>query len=192
MIKGRDLEYIDDGHIYLVDGIIVQSITQMLKTRFGGKYDGVNREVLRQASIRGTQVHEAIEKYCKYGEESDLQELHDFKFLQKRYGFEVKDNEVPVILEDKSGQVIGAGRLDMVLEMDGKIGGADIKRTSVLDKNYVGLQLNLYRLAYLQSYGVKWEFLRAIHLRDGKRKFVDLPINEEYTWQFIEEFINGL
>lgn len=192
MIKGRDLEYIDDGHIYLVDGIIVPSITQMLKTRFGGKYDGVNREVLRQASTKGTQVHEAIEKYCKYGEESDLQELHDFKFLQKRYGFEVKDNEVPVILEDKSGQVIAAGRLDIVLEMDGKIGGADIKRTSVLDKDYVGLQLNLYRLAYLQSYGVKWEFLRAIHLRDGKRKFVDLPINEEYTWQFIEEFINGL
>ena len=38
-IAGHTLEYIEDGHIYLVDGVIVPSITEMLKSKFGHKYD---------------------------------------------------------------------------------------------------------------------------------------------------------
>jgi hypothetical protein len=95
---------------------------------------------------------------------------------------------VPVILE-RDGKPIAAGRLDLVLMMDGKIGGADIKRVSSLDKEYVGYQLNLYRIAYRQSYGVEWEFIRAIHLRESVRKFVDLPINEDLMWEFLKEAV---
>ena len=83
---------------------------------------------------------------------------------------------------------IAAGRLELVLKMDGKIGGADIKRTSVLDKNYLAYQLNLYRLAYKQSYGVEWEFLRGIHLRDDVRRFVNIPIDEPFILNFINEW----
>lgn len=191
IINGRELEYIDDGHIYLVDGIIVPSITQMLKKKFGNKYNNVSRAVLKTACEKGTMVHEAIEMYCKTGEEIELKELRNFKFLQRKYEFEVEDNEVPVILEDRDGKVIGAGRLDLVLKMDGKIGGADIKRTSGLDKEYLAYQLNLYRIAYRQSYGIEWEFLKAIHLRDDVRKFVNIPINEEKIWEYIEEWKDG-
>ena len=35
-IAGHTLEYIDDSHTYLVDGVIVPSITQILKLKFGG------------------------------------------------------------------------------------------------------------------------------------------------------------
>lgn len=187
-INGNYLEYIDDGHIYLVNGIIVPSITQVLKYKFGHKYDHVNRDVLSEAARKGTAVHEAIEKYCKTGEESDLLELRNYKFLAKKYGFEAVDNEVPVILSIDN-EPIAAGRLDMVLKMDGKIGGADIKRTATLDKESVSLQLNLYRIAYRQCYGIEWEFLRAIHLREDTRKFVTLPIDEKYTLKFLEEYM---
>ena len=40
----------------------------------------------------------AIEAWCKFGVESDLPEVRNFKFLQMKYGFRVLDNEVPVIL----------------------------------------------------------------------------------------------
>lgn len=188
IINGRELEYIDDGHIYLVDGVITPSITQILKHKFGGMYEGINKDVLKRASDRGTYLHKVIENYCKDGEETEDRELHDFKFLKKTYGFDVVDNEVPVILEDKDGKPIGAGRLDMVLQIGDKIGGADIKTTSTLQKEYVGYQLNLYRIAFRQSYGITWEFLKAIHLKDGKRKLVDLPINEDLIWKFIKEW----
>lgn len=44
-IKGRTLEYDDASHTYLVDGIIVRSVTQLLQMKFGGKYDGIDAGV---------------------------------------------------------------------------------------------------------------------------------------------------
>lgn len=186
-IKGYTLEYYDEEHIYLVDGIIVPSITQLLKIKFGNKYDGINKAVLQRASDLGTQVHDAIEKFCRTGESSDLLEVKNFKFLQKQYKFSVLENEVPIILFDND-EPISAGRLDLVIDIDGVIGGADIKRTSSLDKNYLAYQLNLYRIAYKQCYDVEWEFLKGVHLREDVRKFVNIPINEDIAWELIKEY----
>lgn len=190
-LNGMTLEYFDDIHQYLVDGICVPSITQILKSKFGGKYDGVRTSTLQNASRLGTAVHEAIERMCKEGTEAELPEIRNFKFLQKQYGFEVLENETPVILS-YDGEPISAGRLDMVLQMNDQMGIADIKRTSTLDKEYVGFQLNLYRIAYRQTYGIEADFLRAIHLREDVRKFVDIPIKEDVTWRFIQNYLKGL
>ena len=187
-IQGHSLEYFDEEHLYLVDGIIVPSITQILKHKFGRKYEGIDRATLQKAADKGTQIHEAIERYCKTGEKADFPEVRNFAFLQKQYKFTVIGNEIPVILF-RADDPIGAGRLDLVLEMDGKIGGVDIKRTSALDKEYLAYQLNLYRIAYRQCYGVEWEFLRGIHLREDIRKFPEIPINEDLIWSFINEYL---
>lgn len=196
-INGNVLEYFDDEHVYLVDGVIVPSITQILKCKFGGKYNGVSKSVLQKASEKGTMVHEAIEKYCKYGYESDLPELRNFKFLQRAYKFDVIENEVPVILSF-DGKPVSAGRLDLVIEkigedgvLHGERGIADIKRTSTLDKEYLAYQLNLYRIAYQQCYGTKIDFLKGIHLREEKRKYVDIPINEEMAIELVKEYIEN-
>lgn len=186
-IKGHTLEYIDSSHTYLVDGIIVPSITQVIKKKFGHKYDGVDPVTLHNASVAGTAVHEAIELYCKTGYEIELPEVRNFKFLQKQYGFKVLDNEVPIIIFDDNDNPICAGRLDLVLQMGDLIGLADIKRTSVLDKEYLAYQLNLYRIGYEQCYGIKIEFLKGVHLRLDKRKFVDIKINEEFVKELLGE-----
>ena len=187
-INGHVLEYLDDGHIYLVDGVIVPSITRVMNVRFGKKYESVDRDVLKRASDAGIAVHEAIERYCKDGEVTDLKELRNFQFLQKQYGFEIIENEVPVIIW-KDEKPVCAGRLDMVIKMDGELGGADIKRTAVLDKEYLAYQLNLYRIGYLQSYGEEWKFLRGIHLRNDVRKFVTIPVNEQIAWEILNEYL---
>lgn len=188
-LNGHTIEFFEDEHLYVVDGILVPSITSLLAKKFLGKYDGVPMRVLEQASIAGTRVHEAIELYCKTGERADLPEIRGFEFLKKTYGFEVLENEVPVILQHE-GIPVAAGRLDLVLKMNGEIGGADIKRTAVLDKEYLAYQLNLYRIAYRQTYGIEWKFLRGIHLRNDTRKFVKIPIDEKKTLEFLEEYIN--
>ena len=189
-INGHTLEYFDDDHIYLVDGVIVPSITQILKVRYGRKYEAVSRDTLKRAADKGAEVHDAIQTLCETGEIRELPEVKNFMFLQKQYGFKVLGCEKPVILF-RDDEPIAAGRLDLVLEMDGQIGGADIKRTSALDKEYLSYQLNLYRIACKQCYGQEWEFLRGIHLRENVRKFVRIPINEEVTWELVEEFLGG-
>lgn len=188
-INEYTLEYDDDSHIYLVDGVIVPSVTQLLKSKFGNKYDLVNPAVLERAAIRGTAIHEAIEKYCKTGESDGSREVHNFNFLRTRYNFEVLANEVPIVISDK--EPIAAGRLDLVLSINGHKAIADIKTTAVLDKEYLYYQLNLYRVGYMQSYGGEIEGLYGVHLKNEKRKLVNIPINSEIIWGLINEFTNN-
>jgi hypothetical protein len=187
-IKDGTLEYLDDEHIYLYDGLILPSITQILQIKFGKKYDGVDTKILNKAAQNGTKIHKAIENLCKTGEVEDYKEVKNFMFLQKHYDFKVIDNEVPVVLF-KEDVPIAAGRLDLVLEINNGLYLGDIKRTSALDKEYLGYQLNLYRIAYQQCYGKTIKGLRGIHLREDKRKFVPIPIKEDMAWELIEEYM---
>lgn len=184
-IKGYDIEFIEDEHIYLVDGVITPSITQIMKTKFGGKYDGVNQQVLKRASELGTLVHKEIEQYEQQGIEGNTKELRNYKTLKKLYGFECIDNEVPLILF-KDGNPVACGTTDLVLQKDGKTGLGDIKRTSALDKEYLAYQLNLYRLAYQQCHDVQIDFLIGLHLRGDTRRCVDIPINEQIAWEIVD------
>lgn len=188
LIGNYTLEYDDDTHTYLVDGVIVPSITQMLSVKFGNKYASVNRSTLERAAERGTAIHKAIEDYCKLDIEGDLKEVRNFRFLRRQYGFEVIENETPIILY-RFCKPIAAGRLDLVI--DDNLSGralADIKTTAVLDKEYLAYQLNLYRIGYMQSYGYDVKGLYGIHLKNDKRKLVNIPVNEALAWDIVNEY----
>lgn len=186
-IKGHVLEYIDDTHSYICDGVILPSITQIMKIKFGNKYAGIDKFVLNRAARKGTEVHEAIERYCKKGEISNLKEVKNFIFLKKHYGFNVVDNEVPILLF-KDNKPVAAGRLDLVLDVNGNIGLGDIKRTATLDKEYLTYQLNLYRMGYQQSYDKEVKYLSGLYLRENIRKYVGIAINEEMAMKLVEEY----
>lgn len=200
-IGNRYLEFYDDGHLYFVDGIQVPSVSDILKFAFPDEYKGIDPAILEKAANAGTAVHEAIESWCKHqGKFDDVirqsledkyPEVRSFKTLKRLYKFDVLANELPVIVEDKGGDVVAAGRLDLVLEIDGKTGGGDIKRTSSVNKEKFAYQLNIYRLAFERCYGVKWDFLRVVHVRNDVRQFIELPIKEDATWELIEEFKNA-
>lgn len=187
-IAGREVEYYEDGHIYLVDGVRLPSITGMLRMRFGGKYAGVSPETLRRAADRGTQVHAAIEAYVKTGAEADLPELRGFKWLTTHAGWTPIRSEVPLVLCDKDGEAIACGRCDLVMRKGADLCGADIKRTSTFDREYVAAQLNLYRIAYRQSWGEEWTRLYGLHLREWMRRLIEVPINEDWAWDYIDEW----
>ena len=184
-LQGHKVEFIEDTHEYFVDGELVPSITQVLSKKFGGKYKTVDKHVLELAREKGIAVHEGIENYCRNGEVADMKEVRNFCFLQRHYGFEVVANEVPVLL-CHDNKPITVGRLDLVLTMNGETGLADIKRTAALDKEYLAYQLNIYRLAYQQTYGDEIKFLRGVHLRENTRKFVTIPVNEVIVKEILE------
>ena len=80
-----------------------------------------------------TAVHKAIQNYCENEEKSDLKELRNFLFLKRNYNFDVEQCEVPILIFKDEKPVV-AGRLDLILKCEGKLGIADIKTTSKLDK----------------------------------------------------------
>lgn len=187
-IAGRTLEFIEETHTYIYDGVILPSITQILKTKFGKKYNGISKEILNKASQRGTEVHKAIEDYETKGSETEHKELRNYKFLKKQFKFECLQNEIPVVLF-KDDKPIAAGRIDLVLKEGNNVGIGDIKRTSTFDKEYVAYQTNIYRLGYQQSYGTKISFLRGVHLRNDVRKYIELPINENMAMELINKYL---
>lgn len=187
-IKGTTLEFDEETHTYIADGIIVPSVTQIMQVKFGGKYNAVNRDVLQRAAERGTAIHRAIENLCKQEQYTEYKEVRNFLFLKKRYKFNVTSNEIPIIIFDGYTPIF-AGRVDLILQdYDGRFGIGDIKTTSVLDKHYLAYQLNMYRIGVQQSYDTTIDFLKGIHLKDDTRKYVDIPINEELSNEIIREY----
>ena len=188
-IKGGTLEYFDDTHTYLYDGLMLPSVTTILGVKYKNDYASVPPAVLNNAAQRGTAVHKAIENFNVSGYDDGSEAVRNFKFLQKQYGFEVLDSELPLVIF-KDDMPIACGRLDMTMLMDGKTGIADIKTVSALNKEKIAYQLNLYRIGLMQSYGVDAKFLKIIHIRNGIRKVIDSPVNEGMAWELIDEFLN--
>lgn len=188
-IAGGTLEYFNDTHTYVYEGEILPSITQIMQIKFGNKYQGIDKRTLEKAAMKGTAVHEAIENYEKHNiEDKECIELRNYKFLKRKYNFECLDNEVPVVLF-LDGVPVGAGRLDLVIKENEEIGLGDIKRTSTLDKEYLAYQLNLYRIAYQQCYGVEIKHLKALHLRENTRKYINIPINENEAIKLVKMYL---
>lgn len=188
-IKGGTLEYFDETHTYLYEGLMLPSVSRILGMKYRDEYASVPPAVLNNAAQRGTAVHKAIENYNNSGYDDGSEAVRNFKFLQKQYGFEVLDSELPLVLF-KDDIPIACGRLDMTMLMDGETGIADIKTVSTLNKEKIAYQLNLYRIGLMQSYGVDAKFLKIIHLRDGIRKVIDCPVNDDMAWELIEKFMN--
>ena len=55
------LEFLEDEHIYLCEGIIVPSVTQILELIFPDKYKNVDKKILNKKAQFGTQGHAIIE-----------------------------------------------------------------------------------------------------------------------------------
>ena len=186
-INGHYVEFIPETHQYLVDGLLTPCVSNILAYKFND-YGTVSKEILQRASERGTQLHEAIEHYERDGKPCELREFKNYLFLKKHHGFTNIANEVPVLYE-KDGTVLFVGTLDQIIEMNGKRGINDFKRVSAPNKLKIAYQLNLYKLAYEQTYNEKIDFVAFTHLRETVRKFNKLPVNAEVTLNLLNEFL---
>ena len=179
------LEFDDETHRYIVNGIITPSVSKLLSLKFDD-YPNVPKAVSQAAADRGTEMHKAIEVYEKTGKESDLQEFRNYLFLKKHFKIENVENELPVAyFED--GLPVFAGTIDQVCRIDGVPAINDFKRVSAPNKEKIAYQVNLYRLAYNQTFGVEVKALSFMQLRESVRKFTQLPINEEVIKAFLAE-----
>ena len=55
------IEFLEEPHIYLVDGIVVPSVSEILHFIFPDKYKNVNKAILEAKAKYGTQIHESVE-----------------------------------------------------------------------------------------------------------------------------------
>lgn len=155
-----EVEYFDDIHKYLVNGVIVPSVTEILQKIYPDKYKNVPRETLKRKAAYGTIIHNYIEQYEKGLITIKLDYIQEASFgqylrLKDKHNIKVLEQEKIVNYKD-----IYAGRFDMVAEVNGSRCLCDIKTTASLDKEYLSWQLSLYEFAY----GKRFDKLYAIWL----------------------------
>lgn len=167
------LEYIEEEHLYLYNGIIIPSVSQLLHEKlFKDKYKGIPEYILKTKAIYGSQIHKAIEDLennIEYHLPSVYQELsiEQYLKLKEKHNIEVLEQEKMVCYKG-----IYAGRYDMVANVNNELCLIDIKTTAELDLEYLSWQLSLYELAD----GRKFDKLYALWLpQKNIGKLVEIP-----------------
>lgn len=173
------LEFLEEEHLYLLDGVLIPSVSEILHFIFPDKYKNVNSEILAKKALYGSKVHEAIEclEQGKTLPEMDGNQqfsLNQWQYLKKRNNMKVLIQEQMIHYCDKY-----AGRFDMVANVNGYLSLCDIKTTAILDKEYLSWQLSFYELANESMYHTRFEKLYAIWL--PKRDYGQLVEIERKT-----------
>ena len=151
------IEFLEDTHTYLIDGVIVPSVSELIRFQFPEAYKDIPSKVLEKKASYGTKVHDLIERFVR--KEFTLDDLKNglnpitgkrldpsirlaieqFEELRKKWCFQIKDMEQIVSYKGKY-----AGMYDL-LTIDGVI--IDIKTTADLHEDWLAMQLGLYQLA---------------------------------------------
>lgn len=153
------IEFVEDGHIYLYDGVIVPSVSELIKFELN-EYKDVPQWILQRAADYGTRVHDAIELFEQgfFIETEDPNvnsAVREFIKIKEDNGLKIAEMEKMV------GNSHVCGRFDIRLE-NGEI--VDIKTNSRLPKRHLEIQLGFYN--YLD--GVEREKGHAIWIPKGQ------------------------
>lgn len=139
------VKFIKDTHQYTVNGIVVPSVSTVLReTIFADKYKDVPDFVLKKAAAFGTAIHDAIEHDDSLFLDEQQQEVFDrWKRLQQEENIEPVEQEQIVHYQTEY-----AGTFDMIANIKGEKCLVDIKTTYNLDTEYLSWQMSMYALAY--------------------------------------------
>lgn len=172
-IQDSGVYFNSEEHRYFLNGNELQGITGLLhKQVFPQMYADIPQFVLDRAAERGTMIHESIELLDAGFEPAEsTPELENYKRIKAENGLTTVANEY--IVTDNEHFSSG---IDLVLsDKKNNIILADIKTTSVLNKEYVRWQLSIYAYLFeLQNPELKVSRLYALWLRGDKSEFTEV------------------
>lgn len=163
----KTIEFLEDTHTYLANGVIIPSVSDLIRFKFPDAYKGVPEKILRKKADYGTKVHQTIESFVrgditmkeiqKKRIDPDIKiAVEQFEVIRKMWCFQIKSMEQIVSYKGKY-----AGTYD-ILTLDDYI--VDLKTTSEMHEEWLRWQISLY---YLAS-GIKQDFGYCIWLPKGK------------------------
>ena len=152
----KELTFDDAKHIYRLNGIIIPSVTQVMKPLSDETYRDVDAKVLRRAAGKGTAVHNAIENYLSFGIE-DIEPEHAGYFTAFLRWFSEYNPQVIAAEYRLYHKFMGyAGTADLICIINGRLYVIDYKTTQRIEEMLVKVQLKAYSQA-LGSLGAEPE-----------------------------------
>jgi hypothetical protein len=177
------LIFYDNDHIYEVDGVRMDSVSQVTRFLSREAYEDINQYKLDNAADRGTAVHTACEVLYKYRKVECTPDIEPYVMafvqFQKDHKCEFTDIEKP--LADVENGV--AGTPDFCGTVDGEEAIIDMKAQSAIKKTLVKAQLNAYRDLRIKNGKPEPKRLYCLQLmNDGKYRLYPVAIDStEWT-----------
>ena len=185
-----ELTFEEDSHTYRLNGLIIPSVTMLMKPLSEAYYGGIDSRILGKAADRGTSVHSAVDLYCRYGIVDIEPELEGYfkAFLAWAKDYEVKPYATETRTYNKN--LLYAGTVDMSCSERGTDTLADFKTTASFSPMLCGVQLEAYNRAQ-ESHGIKYQNRVIIQLKkDGSYcRHTDFPPSTE-CWRVFTSLLN--
>lgn len=179
------IEYIDEIHTYLYNGMIIPSVSEIISKLYPNKYKNIPKIILKKKAEYGSKVHKIIED-LENGKSYEIDSVY-IELAIKEY-LKIKDKYKLNVLEQEEivcYKGLYAGRFDMTANISDELSLCDIKTTAELDKEYLSWQLSMYELAY----GMRFDKLYCIWLpKGGLGKLIEIKRKDETK---ILELIKG-
>lgn len=178
------IEYIDEIHCYLANGIIIPSVSQLVQFATGDDYTNIPHYILEQSQLFGTEIHQAIQEYLEKHLITEFddpyKDLAFEEFLKRKDDIKKPICEMMIDYQERYG-----GRLDI---LDGST-LIDIKTNTNLNIPHLEWQLGFYALA-LESKGIKIDNFKCLWLPKRKSgRWVDItPKPKEELLKVLEDY----
>lgn len=167
-----ELTFDEAGHIYRLNGLVIPSVTTLMKPLSDDFYRTVDPNVLDRAAKRGTAIHNAVENFTEFGIRDIAPQYAGYfeSFLQ---WWELRKPE-PLAMEHKVYHKIlrYAGTADLICVIGGRLTLVDYKSSAQVNSKLCAVQLEGYDRAF-ESQGVKVEDRLILHL--SKSGYQEVP-----------------
>lgn len=178
-----ELVFEEMPHIYLLNGEKIPSVSNIMEPLSGAHYSGVSEKTLDHAAERGTNVHNAIEIYLKFGIVDIPEESRGYLDAFLKWHKDAKPELVGSEIRMYHKLLRYAGTCDLLCCIGEKLVLVDFKTTYTVSEMTCGVQLEAYSQA-LSSHGVKVDEKRILQLKkDGKYKEYSFPVNDAQRWR---------
>ena len=167
MLDANSIEFLPEEHIYLVDGVIVPSVTQIVRSEMEGMYDNVPSYILQRKADYGNMVHQLIEEYEVKGLPSDnpllgkyldaKKDWYTSKFWADNAVYTTENGALKGYKFVKSEEMVATDRFAGTYDLMGADGTLfDIKTTYKFDHRYLEIQLGMYYYALGTERDIAW------------------------------------
>lgn len=158
-----ELTFEEQKHIYRLNGMMLPSVTTLMKPLSEDFYDGISPEVLDRAAKRGTAIHNAVENFAQFGIEDITPEYAGY-FRAFLSWWKARKPE-PLAKEHRVYHkvLLYAGTVDLICEIKGRLTLVDYKSSASVNSKLCGVQLEGYDRA-LESHGIKVDDRIILHL----------------------------
>jgi hypothetical protein len=162
-----ELEFIEETHLYKVNGRSIPSVSSILKPISNQIYGDIDKAVLARAAERGREIHFAIEVFDETGAEIISEENRGYFNGYKKFRAEYPEL-VPVVSEYRvyHPALWYAGTLDKIFKnkATGSLVLADFKSSATVERALLTPQLTGYKTA-CEAHGMAISECCGIHLK---------------------------